>query len=74
MNPFLRALCVSIGPMLIILGMGAAIIFMLVQNIGFLEKVGIIAVCLAVVVFGWWMLRCASVSLRDVLRSIIDAF
>lgn len=67
MNTFKKALYISLGVTLLILGFGASVIFILVGNMELTDKIIRVGISLVVALFGWWLLRRGSNSIWDAL-------
>lgn len=67
MNTIKKALYIGIGVTLLILGFAASVIFMLVGNLELADKILAVSISLAAAVFGWWLLRRGSNSVREAL-------
>lgn len=67
MNTLKKALYIGVGTTLLILGFAATVIFMIVGNLEIGEKIIAVGSSLAIAVFGWWLLRRGSNSVREAL-------
>ncbi len=67
MNTFKKALYIGFGVTFIFLGLGAAVIFLLVNNLEFGNKIIYVGGGLVAAIFGWWLLRRGSNSVWDAL-------
>lgn len=67
MNTLKKAFYIGVGATLLILGFATSVIFILVGNLEISDKVRAVGISLVVAVFGWWLLRRGSNSVREAL-------
>lgn len=67
MNTVKKALCICFGIFIVVFGLGAAVIFMLLNDTPLANKLLGVSGGLVAVVFGWWLVRRGSNSVWDAL-------
>jgi hypothetical protein len=71
MNTLKKALYIGFGVTLFTLGLVAAFIYIIVGNVELSDKILAISISLSVAIFGWWLLRRGSNSVREAITWII---
>lgn len=67
MDTLKKAFCIGFGTMLFVLGLGCLVIFIFITNLDIGQKViGAIGSLMAMI-FGWWLVRRGSNSVRDAI-------